>query len=105
MVPDLRKNWRWAKVRPVYLYDLDAATRVVLAVPDADRFAVATALVHAADTADRYRKRLGKAHPSFGTGTLTSAASRLPRVPAVSCDAGYRACLELVLRALKYHSA
>lgn len=92
-------------MRPVYLSDLDAATRVVLAAADADRPNVAQRLVQRADIADRYRKRLGKAHPVFGTGTLTSAACSLSRAPSVSCDARYRTCLGLVLAALKHQSA
>ena len=92
-------------MRPIYLCDLDAATRAVLAAPQAERFARAAAIVQAAQTADRYRKRLGRAHAEFGSGTLMSAASHWPQSKAISCDATYRACLCDVLLALAHQSA
>lgn len=92
-------------MRPVHLADLDAATRVVMAAAEADRALVAAELVRAADIADRFRKRLGKAHPDFGTGTLTSATAGWPRAPVLRIDKTYRICLSAVIRALQHQSA
>lgn len=92
-------------MRPVYLSDLDRATRAVLAAPKMNRATTARQIVAAADVADRFRKRLSKPHPRFGTGTLTSAICDLPLARARYCDTEYRACLALVLAALSHQSA
>lgn len=92
-------------MRPTYLSDLDQAARAVLAVPAQDRAAAAAKIVAQADTADRYRKRLSKAHHEFGTGTLTSAVQDVPRADIAYCHAEYRACLALVLAAMSHQSA
>lgn len=60
-------------MRPVHLSDLHFAACAVQHLPRKMQITrLQTALDHA-DTADRYRKRLRRAHPVYGTGTLTSA--------------------------------
>ena len=92
-------------MRPIYLSDLDAAVRVLLAVPQDVRAAEAANIVKAADTADRNRKRFAKAHPVWGTGTLVSAVADRPHAKASYCNAAYRACLQDILAALAHQSA
>lgn len=62
-------------MRPVQLADIEMAARVLLAHDPGDRVGVMAGLLHKADTADHYRKRTKKQHPSFGCGTLMSAAA------------------------------
>lgn len=61
-------------MRPLLPGDLDCAVAVVMAQPPEARAGVAARLLAQADLADRYRKRLGRAHPVYGTGSLMSAA-------------------------------
>ena len=61
-------------MRPLLPGDLDCAVAVVMAQPPEARADVAARLLAQADLADRYRKRLGRAHPHYGTGSLMSAA-------------------------------
>ena len=89
-------------MRPILPGDLDCAVAVVLAQPPARRAAVAAHLLAQADIADRYRKRFGRAHPAFGTGSLMSAALGWPdRPPQRVYDAAYCAGLIVVLTALR----
>lgn len=91
-------------MRPVYLCDLDSVARALLAVPQDARETLAKDVVQQARIADKYRKRIGVAHPDFGTGTLASAAQDLAKSTARSCDADYRFCLAQVLVALANHN-
>jgi len=95
-------------MRPIHLTDLDAAVRSVLQLPPTARRDRLAIIVTSADIADRYRKRLRKPHPIFGTGTLESASGG-SHMPARFCDAHYRACLRDLLDALdarkRHHSA
>lgn len=86
-------------MRPIHLTDLDAAVRSVLRMSPTARKDRLEMIVTSADIADRYRKRLRKAHPIFGTGTLESAC-RGAQMPARMCDAHYRACLRDLLDVL-----
>lgn len=89
-------------MRPLMSADLDSAVAVVLALPPQDRAVVAQRLLVEADLADRYRKRLGRAHPVYGTGSLLSAASGRPALPQRPyCDAAYCAGLAIVLVAIQ----
>jgi len=95
-------------VRPVQIYDLTCLARVLLRLPEGQRRVVSRRIVMAADVADRFRKRTGRAHPDFGTGTLQSAAQKyLQAEEPPSCNAPFRSCLALVLEALaardRYH--
>ncbi len=51
------------------------AARVLLAHDPGDRVGIMVGLLRKADIADRYRKKTGKRHRSFGCGTLMSAAA------------------------------
>ena len=91
-------------MRPILPADLDLAARVLMSAPIADRRAVIAQLIAQADIADRYRKKLGKAHPLFGGGSLMAAALRHDHgAPARQCDDHYCACLAEVLSALAAH--
>ena len=88
-------------MRPVQVYDLTSVARVLLALPEGQRRVVSRRIVMAADVADRFRKKTGRAHPDFGTGTLQSAARGYRQaVEQASFNAPFRACLSLVLDAL-----
>lgn len=97
-------------MRPVQLADIEAAALVLLAsAPDA-RSALAARICTEANIADCYRKRLKRAHPLFGTGTLMSAARRHGRVVrAPACSQTYLECIRLLadclLKSLSHHSA
>lgn len=92
-------------MRPIYLCDLDVAARALLAAPKSDRIGLAQQIVDSADTADRYRKRFQKAHPTYGIGTMTSAADGLTRAKAPYCHQEYRDCLMLMLSVLPHQFA
>lgn len=68
-------------MRAVQLADIEAAARVLMAVPVVERAGTMASLLQAADIADRYRKRLRRPHPHFGTGTLMSAAAKHAAAP------------------------
>ncbi len=87
-------------MRPIHLTDLDAVVRAVLTLPPGTRRDRLRLIVTAADIADRYRKRLRKPHPIFGTGTLASAAGGA-QTTASHCNAQYLACLRDLLDALE----
>ena len=93
-------------MRAVGLADIELAVRVLLAVPAARRSALMADLLDRADTADRYRKRLGRMHPAFGAGTLASAAGFLPMAPRpVRIDGVALATYRMVLEALIHRAA
>lgn len=89
-------------MRPLLHGDLVAAARVLLASPPGRRESVMEALMAASEAADRYRKRLGRAHPRFGTGSLMAAAAAWPQAPEPMLDdADYLDCLACALSALR----
>lgn len=93
-------------MRPILPADLDLAARVLLNLPKVERRAVIARLIGQADIADRYRKRLGRAHPLYGSGSLMAAALRHRHdAPARHCDDDYCACLAEVLDALAVYRA
>ncbi|WP_342075405.1 hypothetical protein [Yoonia sp. SS1-5] len=84
-------------MRHAGLADIEAAARVLRLVAPAARHQVIAQLCDAADLADKYRKRLGRAHPVLGHGTLMSAAYCLPMASRPSAtDPAYLACLQVV---------
>lgn len=88
-------------MRPVLPGDLDFAVRALLPAPLAARGSVARAIIQTADIADRYRKRLGRAHPVFGDGSVGAAARRYPLAPLPDyCNARYCGALAVFLAAL-----
>lgn len=60
-------------MRPVHLSDLHFAALALAQIPPDQRTAAIDRALRHADIADRYRKRLRRGHPTYGTGTLTSA--------------------------------
>ncbi len=60
--------------------DLGAALATVMAAPPDARAALAQRIVSEADTADRWRKRLRRAHPCYGLGSLMTAAQGHPQL-------------------------
>ena len=88
------------------LADLDAAVRVLLHCPHTARAGMAKDLIGQAHTADKYRKRLRKPHPCFGSGTLMSAANKHSRAARPArYDAAAADALAMLLAALASHRA
>lgn len=88
-------------MRALLASDVSTAARVLYLYPDAMREAVCQRLIRNADWADRYTRRLGRAHPLWGNGTLLAAA----RAHAVAAeptfdDVAYCSCFEIVLKLL-----
>jgi hypothetical protein len=71
-------------MRATQLADIEAAARVLMRCRPSLRSDMAAQLVAQAHIADKYRKRLHKPHPEFGTGTLMSAASGYPQSPRLA---------------------
>jgi len=85
-------------MRPILPTDLDIAARVLMTIPKIERRAFVARLIAQADVADRYRKRLGRAHPHYGSGSLMAAALRHDhQAPTRHCNDLYCACLAEVL--------
>lgn len=88
-------------MRAVLAADLDTAARVMAAVSDVERPALMAALLAAAHSADKLRKRTGRAHPRWGDGTLAAAAAALPlALPPRRYDRAATAALAAVLAGL-----
>lgn len=86
--------------RPWYS-DVSTAALVLLKAPVADRAALCRLMIREADLADRFTRRLGKAHPWWGTGTLKDTATLRPLADEPSFDdPDYGACFILVLQEL-----
>ncbi|WP_136442345.1 hypothetical protein [Pacificoceanicola onchidii] len=90
-------------MRPVLHGDVRAAARALLSVPACAREGLARRLVAQAEAADRYRKRMGRAHPFWGNGTLMAAALGRGAVAADRRldDVEFADCFVAVLEALK----
>jgi len=85
-------------MRPIYPSDLDLVTRTLLACEPPDRLRLARQIITRADIADRYRKNMGHLHPSFGSGTLSSAAQDFPARPANGyCNRDYLEAMSILL--------
>ncbi len=85
-------------MRPVQLADLDGAARALLRAEPSQRVSAAHALCNEARVADKYRKRIGRPHPMFGTGTLMAAAARYEKYPRHDqCDSAYLECLRIII--------
>lgn len=84
-------------VRKVYHSDLVAVVATLASVPPAERDRLCGLLLCDADWADRYTRRLGKAHPKWGNGTLRAAARAYKQinVPTIQL-ADYRDCLKVL---------
>lgn len=91
-------------MRPVLAGDVAVAARVLLALPPAVRPLRLARLIATAEAADRYRRRTGRGHPLWGTGSLMAAASGMPKSPEPDFDDdGYCRCWAMVLEALLRH--
>ena len=88
-------------MRPVGHGDVSAAACALLAAPRAARPALLARLLAQAETADAYRRELGRLHPLWGNGSLMGAArgQRRAREPFLD-DPDYAACMVLVFEAL-----
>lgn len=85
-------------MRPALHGDAVAAARVLVTVPETARAGTLAQMLARADAADAYRKRFGRAHPQWGSGTLMSLAQRgavLRPEPDLGQSA-YCRCLALV---------
>ena len=81
--------------------DISVAARALLCLPEAARENAIIRMVDEAEAADRYRKRLDRAHPLWGNGTLEAAARNRPlAAPKSLSDSDYLSCLAIVLDAL-----
>lgn len=93
-------------MREVYLSDVTAAARALLAVPPAFREEACAQLLSEAEWADKYTKRLGKPHQRWGNGTLMAAARSRRLMPERTfSDPDYAACFILVFQCLQRHRA
>ena len=72
--------------------DISVAARALLCLPEAARENAIIRMVREAEAADHYRKRLDRAHPLWGNGTL-EAAARSPAAWEVPNDASMRSAL------------
>ena len=89
-------------MRPILPGDLDQAARALLPLASADWPQQADRLVQAADTADRYRKRMARVHPTCGDGSLMAAALRMAtQAQPRWCDDTYCAALAAIIAALQ----
>lgn len=78
--------------------DVIAAARVLLVVEAGLRSSLLACMIDQAKLADRYRKRLGRAHPRWGNGSLMAAAAVWPQAPEpFMSDDEYLDCLQTVL--------
>lgn len=89
-------------MRAVLIGDLLAAARVLALTPEPLRRRRMRRLVAAARWADRHRRRSGRPHPRFGTGSLMAAAAAWPCAPdPVVCDGDWLACLACAVAVLR----
>jgi len=72
-------------MKSVQLADIDAAARVLMCCPQSTRPRMVAQMLAQAETADKYRRRLRKPHPQFGSGTLMSVAVKYPQAVRVDC--------------------
>lgn len=85
-------------MRAVYLSDLHHAACALRDLPASARAEAADTAIMKAQYADHYRKALGKAHPMWGNGTLTSVFGAIEE--PTRCDADYLKAMETVVTAL-----
>ncbi len=86
-------------MRPLHLSDLHVAACALRGLTHAEQLIKIQGAIAAAQTADRYRKRLDKAHPQCGPGTLSGAIG--PVIEPPSCDAAYLAAMAVAVAALR----
>lgn len=82
--------------------DMVAAARTLLAVPAPQRDALLRRMLVGADLAERHRRRSGRTHPRYGTGSLMASAGGWPQRPEPFLDdPDYLDCLARVIAALR----
>jgi hypothetical protein len=87
-------------MRPVTITDLNAAARVLMALPEPQRPAAMTALIARAAIADQHRRLTGRQHPAYGNGTLLAAALAHSRAGETTDETGYLTCLACAIEAV-----
>ncbi len=88
-------------MRALHLSDLNLGARTLLRARETDRAQFIKTLLEQAHTADKYRKRTGRAHPEFGNGTLSDACGAHARLPMPDrCDPQYLRCLSDVIKGI-----
>lgn len=88
-------------MRSVHLSYLNLAARTLMVVPPAQRVAMMATLLVRARTADKYRKKTGRAHVHHGNGSLRAACQNCPKAPMPDrCDPSYLLSLRIVVQAL-----
>ena len=93
-------------MRPVLHGDLVAAARALLCLAPSRRQEAMRELLRAAELGDRHRKRHGRLHARYGSGSLMSAAGRWPQLPEPFLDdPDYLHCLSVVIAELRSHVA
>lgn len=91
-------------MRPVQLADIEAAALVLLNVEADQRRALAALICGTAAVADKYRKRLRRPHPMYGSGSLMSAAATFSQASRPSQGTGeYLECIHIVTTAVLAH--
>lgn len=91
-------------MRPFALPDLNMAARVLLTMPEGERPKAMRRLIRQAEAADWYRKRLGRAHPLWGNGSIEAVARSQKMVPPQQfSNTDYLACMALALRLVVEH--
>ena len=81
--------------------DVIAAARVLRARPAGERHAAMARIIAMAEHSDRWRLARDRPHPLWGTGSLMSAALRLPAAPEPRMDdSEWRNCLLLAMAAV-----
>ena len=87
-------------MRPVLEADLWLAARAARLVPHAERAGSVRLWIAQADAADRYRKRMGRAHPQWGNGSLAARLAREPLGEERARDPAFLGALAEVARVL-----
>jgi hypothetical protein len=84
-------------MRALLHVDVVTAARALLSFPAAKRRAVCDRLFDTAQAADKYRKRYGRYHRQFGSGSLASACWNLDLNPEpFLSDREYAHCMKVV---------
>lgn len=90
-------------MRPVMIGDLLAAARTLMPVSPADRRLACDQMISQTIAADKFRKRLGRTHPTWGDGSLMARALLDPAARHAISDTrnpDFRACLQTVIACL-----
>lgn len=95
-------------MRRVMVGDALTAAQVLRVVPEGAREAHCAAMLSRAHAADLWRKRLGRAHPTWGNGSLMAQAMAegAARTEGLSlADPAFLAALAVVIEALGVRAA